>query len=62
MVKSFVGNLGPDSAHVHYFFADSGFWKVEIDFVIHGLSVEKQVQTFYVMKKISQKSMDPHLK
>ena len=46
MVKSFVGNLGPDSAHVHYFFADSGFWKVEIDFVIHDLSVEKQVQTF----------------
>ena len=46
MVKSFVGNLGPDSAHVHYFFADSGFWKVEIDIVIQDLSVEKQVQTF----------------
>ena len=44
--KSFVGNLGPDSAMVHYFFADSGFWKVEIDFLIQDLTVEMQVQDF----------------
>ena len=45
-IKSFVGNLGPDSAIVHYFFADSGFWKVEIDFLIQELTVEMQVQDF----------------
>lgn len=44
--KSFVGNLGPDSAMVHYFFADSGFWKVEIDFLVQELTVEMQVQDF----------------
>ena len=45
-IKSFVGSLGPDSAIVHYFFADSGFWKVEIDFLIQELTVEMQVQDF----------------
>ena len=32
--QSFVGSLGPDSVTVTYFFADSGFWKAEINFVI----------------------------
>ena len=36
--KSFVGRLGPDSATVHYFFADSGFWKVEIDFQLKHMT------------------------
>ena len=44
--KSYVGKLGPDSAMVHYFFADSGFWKVEIDFHIETHRVEKHIQDF----------------
>ena len=44
--KSYQGRLGPDSVIVHYFFADSGFWKVEIDFHLESNSVEKQVQDF----------------
>ena len=31
--KIFVGKLGLDSVMVTYAFADSGFWKVEIDFI-----------------------------
>ena len=44
--KSFVGRLGPDSATVHYFFADSGFWKVEIDFQLKHMTVDKHIQDF----------------
>ena len=44
--KSFVGRLGPDSVMVHYFFADSGFWKVEVDFHLIHASVDKHVQDF----------------
>ena len=44
--KSYQGRLGPDSVIVLYFFADSGFWKVEIDFHSESNSVEKQVQDF----------------
>ena len=46
LTKSYVGKLGPDSAMVHYFFADSGFWKVEIDFYIETHQVEKHIQDF----------------
>ena len=44
--QSFNGNLGPDSVSVTYFFADSGFWKVEIDFYIETHRVEKHIQDF----------------
>ena len=50
--KSYVGKLGPDSAMVHYFFADSGFWKVEIDFHIETHRVEKHIQDFLRHEKI----------
>jgi len=46
LIKSYTGKLGPDSAMVHYFFADSGFWKVEIDFHIETHRVEKHIQDF----------------
>ncbi len=49
--QSFVGSLGPDSVLVTYFFADSGFWKVEIDFVMAGGSLEKQISDFRRLEK-----------
>ena len=44
--KSFSGRLGPDSVVVHYFFADSGFWKVELDFYLDHESVDSHVKHF----------------
>ena len=44
--KSFVGRLGPDSVVVHYFFADSGFWKAEIDFHLNHMSVDAHIKDF----------------
>ena len=44
--KSFVGKLGPDSVVVHYFFADSGFWKAELDFHLDHSSVETHIKHF----------------
>lgn len=49
--RSFVGSLGPDSVMVTYFFADSGFWKVEIDFVMENGSLEKQISDFRRLEK-----------
>ena len=44
--KSFVGRLGPDSVVVHYFFADSGFWKAELDFHLNHMSVDSHIKHF----------------
>ena len=44
--KSFVGRLGPDSVLVHYFFADSGFWKAELDFHLNHMSVDSHIKHF----------------
>ena len=44
--KSFVGRLGPDSVVVHYFFADSGFWKAELDFHLNHMSVDSHIKDF----------------
>ena len=44
--KSFAGRLGPDSVVVHYFFADSGFWKAELDFILDHSSVDKHIKHF----------------
>ena len=44
--KSYQGRLGPDSVLVHYFFADSGFWKVEIDFHLETNSVKNVYKIF----------------
>ena len=44
--KSFVGKLGPDSVIVHYFYADSGFWKVEVDFHLDHISVDNHIKHF----------------
>ena len=44
--KSYSGRLGPDSVMVHYFFADSGFWKVELDFYLEHESVDDHVKHF----------------
>ena len=49
--KSFLGHLGPDSVTVTYFFADSGFWKVEIDFVIQRKNIEAQLSDFRRLEK-----------
>ena len=39
----FIGSLGSDSVAVTYFFADSGFWKVEIDVVIPLNNIDGQI-------------------
>ena len=44
--KSFAGRLGPDSVVVHYFFADSGFWKAELDFHLDHMSVDSHIKHF----------------
>jgi len=49
--KSYVGTLGTDSAMVSYFFADSGFWKVEIDIIISPNNVEKQIADYRRLEK-----------
>lgn len=49
--QSFVGSLGPDSVNLTYFFADSGFWKVEIDFILKSYSFEKQIADFRRLEK-----------
>ena len=53
--QSFTGMLGLDSVIVKYTFADSGFWKAEIDFVINENVVENLVSKFRRLEKnISQ--------
>ena len=43
MSQVFIGSLGSDSVAVTYFFADSGFWKVEIDIVIPLNNIDGQI-------------------
>ena len=62
----FIGSLGSDSVAVTYFFADSGFWKVEIDIVILLNNIDSQISDFRRLEKnISEvygppKSMNQH--
>lgn len=49
--QSFVGALGSDSVMVTYFFADSGFWKVEIDIVIQQNNIDAQIADFRRLEK-----------
>lgn len=44
--KIFSGRLGPDSVNITYSFADSGFWKVEIDFILSNSNFDKQISDF----------------
>jgi hypothetical protein len=43
--------LGSDSVTVTYFFADSGFWKVEIDIVISLDNIDGQIADFRRLEK-----------
>ena len=53
--QSFTGMLGLDSVKVKYSFADSGFWKAEIDFIIDENEVEHLISIFRRLEKnISQ--------
>ncbi len=45
-ILQFTGVLGTDSVFVTYFFADSGFWKVEIDFIIPSVNGDKQIKMY----------------
>ena len=49
--RSFTGNLGLDSVVVAYAFADSGFWKVEIDFVVKNIDLDFQIADFRRLEK-----------
>ena len=49
--KIFTGKLGLDSVVVSYAFADSGFWKVEIDFVITQSNIDEQISSFRRLEK-----------
>ena len=49
--RSFTGNLGLDSVLVAYAFADSGFWKVEIDFVVKNIDLDSQISHFRRLEK-----------
>lgn len=47
----YSGKLGIDSVQVVYFFSDSGFWKVEIDFIPPGDDIVGQVKLFKRLEK-----------
>ena len=49
--QSFSGMLGLDSVIVTYAFADSGFWKAEIDFVLNENNVENLIGQFRRLEK-----------
>ena len=49
--KSFSGILGKDSVAIVYNFADSGFWKVEIDFILDHNDFESQIDNFRRVEK-----------
>ena len=49
--QTFIGSLGSDSVAVTYFFADSGFWKVEIDVVIPLNNIDGQILDFRRLEK-----------
>ena len=49
--QTFLGSLGSDSVAVTYFFADSGFWKVEIDIVIPLNNIDGQISDFRRLEK-----------
>ena len=49
--QSFSGMLGLDSVIVTYAFADSGFWKAEIDFVLNEYNVENLIGQFRRLEK-----------
>ena len=44
--QSFSGRLGVDSVVVTYAYADSGFWKAEIDFVVNENNVQNLIEKF----------------
>ena len=44
--QSFSGMLGLDSVVVTYAYADSGFWKAEIDFVVNENNVQNLIEQF----------------
>ncbi|MFH1851490.1 MAG: hypothetical protein ABIA75_04030 [Candidatus Neomarinimicrobiota bacterium] len=43
--------LGPDNVEMSYHFADSGFWKVELDFMIDQNDIDKQIELFSRIEK-----------
>jgi len=51
LYKTFAGKLGLDSVMVSYAFADSGFWKVEIDFVITQNNINEQISNYRRLEK-----------
>lgn len=59
---SFSGVLGTDSVLVSYFFADSGFWKVEINFILDPYSIDKEIQFFTRLEKNISEVYGPTLK
>ena len=49
--RLFTGKLGTDSVTVTYAFADSGFWKVEIDFIVKQNNLAAQISDFSRLEK-----------
>ena len=49
--KLYRGMLGEDSVAIVYSFADSGFWKVEIDFILVQDNFESQIENFRRIEK-----------
>jgi hypothetical protein len=45
------GKLGYDPVTVSYVFADSGFWKVEIEFLINQRDMDEQIKQFTKIEK-----------
>lgn len=45
------GKLGKDEVDILYCFADSGFWKVEIDFNVNHLDLDEQIKFFLRLER-----------
>ncbi len=46
-----AARLGPDPVQITYHFADSGFWKVEIDFELVQTDIDDQIDQFLRIEK-----------
>ena len=46
-----AARLGPDPVQITYHFADSGFWKVEIDFELVQTDIDDQINQFLRIEK-----------
>lgn len=58
----YLGKLGSDSVKVLFFFADSGFWKTEINFKLDQQDPDQEIKFFLRLEKSISEVYGPALK